>query len=95
MAHSEDRIAVPPVGKIIQRTRRKLRMKQEELASKVGELGWDRPSHYTIYKIESGTRSVTTHELAMIAAALNVTMAYVLGESTRRHKSRQRIDGAS
>lgn len=92
MAHSDVLIPVPPIGVIMHRTRKSLGMKQEELAIKLGELGWDRPTHFTVYKIEAGTRSVSAHEVAMLAHALGVTMAYLLGESERKRKSRQDVD---
>lgn len=55
--------------------RRELGLTQIELAKKLGDLGWDRPNDMLVHKIEYGIRKLDTHELAILAAALDCEIA--------------------
>jgi len=88
MAHSTNRVSEPPVGEMVASVRKRNGLTQEELAKLLTKYGWSKSSTYAVYKIECGTRGVTPHELAILAAALDCTMAHLLGESERRRKAR-------
>ena len=90
MAHSDEFVPCPPAATMIQRGRKREGLTQGQLADRLGALGWDRPSATVVYKIESGLRPIGLHELAIMATALNCTMAYLTGEADRRRKPKKR-----
>jgi len=62
------------------RLRSKPRMTQAILATKLQLDGWD-ADRVMVAKIEIGLREVTDYELVMLAKALSVSVAWLVGEA--------------
>ncbi|KAA3658656.1 MAG: XRE family transcriptional regulator [Chloroflexi bacterium] len=65
------------------RTKIKPRMTQADLAAKLQLDDWD-IDRVGVAKIEVGIRQVTDYELVKLAKALNVSAAWLLGETDKR-----------
>lgn len=64
------------------RLRSKPRMTQAILATKLQLDGWD-ADRVMVAKIEIGLREVTDYELVMLAKALSVSVAWLVGETNQ------------
>jgi len=69
--HSTDQVPDPKVGERVAQMRKQRELTQEALAQLLGELGWQSASKFAVYKLESGSREIDTHELAILAKALD------------------------
>ena len=78
MAHSESKVIPPPVGKNVKAFRQRKKITQMELVARLIDLGWHSPSDVVVYKIESGIRKINTHELSLLAKALECDMGDLL-----------------
>ncbi len=66
------------IGKTVQRLRKQQNLTQEDLAGRAAVIGWA-VSRDAIKRIERGEREVTDIELRLLAAALRVPAAVLLG----------------
>lgn len=66
------------VGKVAAQIRRQQNLTQEDLAGRSAAIGWN-ISRDTVKRIENGEREVTDIELRLLAKALRVPAAVLLG----------------
>jgi transcriptional regulator with XRE-family HTH domain len=66
------------VGKVAGQIRRQQNLTQENLAGRAAAVGWN-ISRDTVKRIENGEREVTDIELRLLAKALRVPPAVLLG----------------
>ncbi|MEM1058032.1 MAG: helix-turn-helix transcriptional regulator [Verrucomicrobiota bacterium] len=84
--HSTDEVPDPKVGERIAQLRKNQGLTQEALAGRLEELGWRSASKFAVYKLEVGSREIDTHELAILARALECQVGDLFGETERRGK---------
>ncbi len=66
------------IGSTVKRLRQQQDLTQEDLAGRAATVGWS-ISRDTVKRIERGEREITDIELRLLAAALRVPPAIVLG----------------
>ena len=84
MRHSTDKVAIPPVGQRVQEIREDRGLTQQQLADRLAKLGWLKPSEVLVYKIQAGIRRVDYHEMAILAQALQCSVADFFERTARK-----------
>ena len=69
------------VGPKIKVLRNQKKLSQEQMAAKLGVLGWD-ATRFMVAKIETGLRCVTDQELIVIAKVLKVPIEEIFADVT-------------
>lgn len=78
--HSTKVVPDPKVGERVAILRKEMELTQEGLAEALEQLGWRRASKFAVYKLEVGSREIDTHELAILARALECQVGDLFGE---------------
>ena len=73
--HQTDIVPDPKVGERVAFLRKERGMTQEAFAEKLGELGWQKVSKFAVYKLEVGSREIESHEIAILAKALDCSVS--------------------